>query len=85
MLSGHKLGQMKAADTFDEFVEELIENNPSKDVKWLKAYIHETTGTLYSEMHIHKMRQHVLLAQKRADRVEEREWAWSRGLPDGAI
>jgi hypothetical protein len=76
---------LTATDSFDEWVEEIIELNVGRDVKWLRRYIHEETGTLYSEMHIHEMRQHVLQAQKRADRFADRDESWSTGFSDGVI
>jgi len=76
---------MKNGDVYEEFIEQLIEQNIARDVKWLVSYIHTETGTLYSDMHIHEMRQRVLLQHKRADRFEHREELWAGGLSDQAI
>lgn len=71
---------LKNAEQHEEWLEEIIEYNLSKTVPELCEHIHKVTGQRYDEEYVTHLRQQVLLAMNRADRLADEEWRWSGGL-----
>lgn len=71
---------LKNAEQHEEWLEEIIEYNLSKTVPELLEHIYDVTGGRYDRDYIVHLRQQVLLAMNRADRLADEEYRWSGGL-----